>query len=88
MTKHKSILANHGYNLVQKIIQKEHKTMAKYGIHTCLYMEENITIDKWGGDWYMTLPVENLDTDETTLNEYKIRYCPFCGEDLEDDSYG
>ena len=55
--------------------------MSTYGIHECMYMDKDITIQKFQGDWYMFVP--NEEEPEADDRWIWIKYCPFCGEQLE-----
>jgi len=56
--------------------------MATYGQHECMYMDNDVTIDRWAGDWYYTVHVEIDNTEDTQEYKTQIKFCPFCGEEL------
>ena len=58
--------------------------MSKYGIHECMYMDEDTTIDRASGNWWLNLKVEIEGEDDTQIKEIIIKFCPFCGENLEE----
>lgn len=57
--------------------------MPTYGQHICLYLEKDVTIEKWAGNWFIFFLVKMKESNETELGEFIIRFCPFCGEKLD-----
>lgn len=57
--------------------------MADYGIHECMYMDEDVTIDRTSGNWWINIPIVIEGKEDTQIEERMIKFCPFCGEELK-----